>query len=80
MTAINRFGEEVRGFQVIVAQPEKKHNLRYPVITGEEALRLMLDMEKRGRETIAETSSDYCEEILTLEEMKQIYKAEWGGE
>lgn len=73
MTAFNAIGEEVRGFQVIVARPEKKTNLRYPVIDGKRALQLMETMAERGRETLARTESEWCSEYLTLGEMRDIY-------
>ena len=76
MTVLNRYGENVRGFQVIVARPEKKTNLRYPIIDGQRALQLMEIMAQRGRETIAETSSDYCEETLTIDEMREIFASQ----
>lgn len=71
MNALTRTGERVRGFQVIVVRPEKKTNLRYPVVCGREALLLMELMEKRGRATIAETESYGVVEDVTLEEMRE---------
>lgn len=78
MTALNRFGDRVRGFEVIVSCPERKKDIVYgrpTPITGEEALRLMEHFDGK-RETLAHTSSEFCAEYLTLEEMRDIFSIE----
>lgn len=75
--AINRIGDEVRGFQVVLFTPKRKYNLLYPggnaYYTGEDALKCMIEANKRNFESVAITYTNGIEEQLDLEEMKKLY-------
>lgn len=61
-----------RQFNVYVLRQDKKV-LQYPALNGEKTLALMLSMQKRGFETVAETTANNITEQLTLIEIIDIF-------
>lgn len=59
-------------FDVFVIRPEQKP-LRYPDLNGNKALGLMLEMKKRGFDTVAETKANGISEELSLDEMNHVF-------
>jgi len=77
MTTKDKFGQKVRGYEVIVARPKEKYNLRYPakdcpLLTGMESIEIMEKLAKRGFICAARTETQGTIEELTLDEMKDI--------
>jgi hypothetical protein len=77
MTALNRTGETVRGFEVFVPRKGRK-TLVYgrgqtsTPLTGQEAISCMETLTQRGFEPMARTDG-YAEEWLTLNEMREVF-------
>lgn len=72
----DRDGAQIRGFEVLVPRKGKRA-IRYPakhapLHTGREAVQMMETLAKRGFVAYARTNGYGGEEILTLEEMKEV--------
>lgn len=65
-----------RMFTVLVPQPGKPP-MAYPPQTGDEALANMQVLKSRGHEPIARTSANGVTEELSLDEMADIYDADF---
>lgn len=74
MKVQNIHGETVRGFAVVVERPGRRP-LRYPIMDGERAARLMMRLAERGCRSKALTYSDLPEsdETLDVSEMNAIF-------
>lgn len=74
MKTLNRHGESVRGFELLV---HRKHKpiLIYPVMTGQKTLECMRILKNRGFNVEARTSGfgEDNFELLSLQDMSEVY-------
>lgn len=61
-----------RKFDVIVFPKDSKKGLVYFNLTAKKAIELMAKMKARGLDSLAQTSTQWAIEELTLEDMKAI--------
>lgn len=79
----DRNGESCRGYMVLVPdKPTRKPGPRkipmsypasgHPYLTGREAIKAMVTLKRRGFAPVAFTASNGFEEMLTLEDLREV--------